>query len=153
MTLGIEIRQNKYTGETGIELGYTPNKISEYNYSAQEKRFQYIRNNFPGIYPEDPQNYSLKDHEMNLIDRVENVFSLYGTLGYTFNSRYTFTLNLRNDASNRFGKNTNNRFYPVLDGTYIKKNGFPGKNGLTKLHYAPLMVTKVTLSPTYPRIH
>lgn len=109
----ITFRQNKYTGETGIELGYTPNKISEYNYSAQEKRFQYIRNNFPGIYPEDPQNYSLKDHEMNLIDRVENVFSLYGTLGYTFNSRYTFTLNLRNDASNRFGKNTNNRFYPV----------------------------------------
>ena len=113
MTLGIEIRQNKYTGETGIELGYTPNKISEYNYSSQEKRFQYIRNNFPGIYPREPQNYSLKDHEMHLIDRVENVFSLYGTLGYTFNSLYTFTLNIRNDASNRFGKNTNNRFYPV----------------------------------------
>ena len=41
----------------------------------------------------------------------------------------------------------------VLDGTCTKKNGFPVKNGLTKLHYAPLMVTKVTLFPTYPRIH
>ena len=50
---------------------------------------------------------------MTLVDRVENTFSEYGTIGYTYDSRYTICINVRNDASNRFGEHTNNRFYPV----------------------------------------
>lgn len=50
---------------------------------------------------------------MKLVDRVENTFSEYGTIGYTYDSRYTICINVRNDASNRFGEHTNNRFYPV----------------------------------------
>lgn len=54
-----------------------------------------------------------ENNQLSLTDRVENILSMYGTIGYTYDSRYTFCLNLRNDASNRFGKNTNHRFYPV----------------------------------------
>lgn len=114
-TLGVEVRQNKYTGTTGLELGYDPKQKGyiSHDYSSQAERFQYIQEHFPNIVPLSPNNYTLNEHNLELTDRVENVFSLYSALGYTFDSRYTFTLNLRNDASNRFGKNTNNRFYPV----------------------------------------
>ena len=50
---------------------------------------------------------------MTLVDRIENTFSEYGTIGYTYDGRYTICINVRNDASNRFGEHTNNRFYPV----------------------------------------
>lgn len=40
--------------------------------------------------------------------------SFYATLGYSYASKYTLSFSFRQDASNKFGQNTNNRFNPVL---------------------------------------
>ena len=112
-TLGMEIRKNKYTGKQGIEWGYARSKNNTlvHDYSSAPERFRLVQDQFPGI--ELVKSSQQPEHDMTLIDRVENTFSLYGTIGYTYDSRYTLCINVRNDASNRFGEHTNNRFYPV----------------------------------------
>ena len=114
-TVGVEIRENKYTGKQGIEWGYErgKNKTFTHDYTSAAERFRSVQDYFPGTELAESYNTLPDDHDLTLIDRVENTFSLYGTIGYTYDSRYTLCINVRNDASNRFGERTNNRFYPV----------------------------------------
>lgn len=114
-TLGIETRKNKYDGKQGVEWGYVKGERSSllHNYRSPADKFQQMQEQFPGItLVESPDSPSSK-HDMTLVDRIENTFSEYGTIGYTYDGRYTICINVRNDASNRFGEHTNNRFYPV----------------------------------------
>ena len=53
-------------------------------------------------------------HSITLTDQIENYMSFYATLGYSYASKYTLSFSFRQDASNKFGQNTNNRFNPVL---------------------------------------
>lgn len=114
-TLGIETRKNKYDGKQGIEWGYVRGKRSTLlqDYRSPADKFQQVKEQFPGIELVESSDTPETEHDMTLVDRVENTFSEYGTIGYTYDSRYTVCINVRNDASNRFGKHTNNRFYPV----------------------------------------
>ncbi len=48
-----------------------------------------------------------------LSEQTNNFFSVFATLAYSLKNRYVFNFNVRNDASNRFGQNTNNRFDPT----------------------------------------
>lgn len=115
VALGTEIRKNKYTGQQGMEIGFSRRKNTQviHDYTSLEERFQQVQALFPGIRLTTNPNQAFPKHSTQLIDHVENTFSLYGMLGYTFDSRYTLCINVRNDASNRFGEHTNNRFYPV----------------------------------------
>ncbi|MEG0499740.1 MAG: SusC/RagA family TonB-linked outer membrane protein, partial [Rikenellaceae bacterium] len=45
---------------------------------------------------------------------TNNFVSLFATAAYTFKSRYVINANVRNDMSNRFGQDTNNRFDPTF---------------------------------------
>jgi len=44
---------------------------------------------------------------------TNNFFSVFATFAYSFMNRYVVNANIRNDASNRFGQDTNNRFDPT----------------------------------------
>ena len=114
-TLGVETRKNKYDGKQGIEWGYVRGKRNTllHDYRSTSDKFQQVQEQFPGIGLVESSDISQTEHDMKLVDRVENTFSEYGTIGYTYDSRYTICINVRNDASNRFGEHTNNRFYPV----------------------------------------
>ena len=114
-TLGVETRKNKYDGKQGIEWGYARGKRNTllHDYRSPSDKFQQVQEQFPGIGLVESSDISQTEHDMTLVDRVENTFSEYGTIGYTYDSRYTICINVRNDASNRFGEHTNNRFYPV----------------------------------------
>lgn len=115
VTLGAETRQNKYTGQSGTEWGYLPEKGKSFPEipDSQTERFRLMAALYPGYAPLAAYGDYTLTHETELTDHVENVLSFYGTAGYTYDSRYTACINVRNDASNRFGKHTNHRFYPV----------------------------------------
>lgn len=44
---------------------------------------------------------------------TNNFFSVFATFAYSYMNRYVVNANVRNDASNRFGQDTNNRFDPT----------------------------------------
>ena len=44
---------------------------------------------------------------------VTNYMSFYGTLAYSFMNRYVINMNVRSDASNRFGQDVNKQFDPT----------------------------------------
>lgn len=46
-------------------------------------------------------------------NKTDNYFSLFATAAYNFDSRFVVNFNIRNDASNRFGQDTNRRFDPT----------------------------------------
>lgn len=114
-TLGIETRKNKYDGKQGAEWGYVKGERNSllHDYRSPADKFQQMQEQFPGITLVESSDRPSSKHEMTLVDRIENTFSEYGTIGYTYDGRYTICINVRNDASNRFGEHTNNRFYPV----------------------------------------
>ena len=114
-TLGIETRKNKYDGKQGVEWGYVKGERNSllHDYRSPADKFQQMQEQFPGITLVESSDRPSSKHDITLVDRIENTFSEYGTIGYTYDGRYTICINVRNDASNRFGEHTNNRFYPV----------------------------------------
>lgn len=114
-TLGIETRKNKYDGKQGVEWGYVKGERNSllHDYRSPADKFQQMQEQFPGITLVESSDRPSSKHDMTLVDRIENTFSEYGIIGYTYDGRYTICINVRNDASNRFGEHTNNRFYPV----------------------------------------
>ena len=117
VALGHEVRGNSYIGQSGVEYGYMPNrgKSVDYNYSQQANR-DYILSIYPDCqYRETANVPAYQDrHSITLTDQIENYMSFYATLGYSYASKYTLSFSFRQDASNKFGQNTNNRFNPVL---------------------------------------
>ena len=47
------------------------------------------------------------------VNTTDNFFSVFATLAYSFKNRYVINANVRNDASNRFGQDTNHRIDPT----------------------------------------
>lgn len=117
IALGHEVRGNIYAGQKGLEYGYMPNrgKSVDYNYSQQGNK-DYVLNTYPDCGFRSVENipaYSSR-HSTSITDKTENNMSIYATLGYAYNSKYSISFSFRQDASNKFGQNTNNRFNPVL---------------------------------------
>ncbi len=46
-------------------------------------------------------------------ERTDNYLSYFGTIAYSWMNRYVVNANMRSDASNRFGQDTNHRFNPT----------------------------------------
>ena len=45
--------------------------------------------------------------------KTDNFLSFFGTFAYSLKNRYIANVTIRNDASNRFGQDANNRFDPT----------------------------------------
>lgn len=117
IALGHEIRGNSYIGQEGTEYGYMPNrgKSVDYNYSQQANK-DYVLSIYPDSKYSETVNVPTyaERHSMKLTDKIENYMSYYATVGYSYATKYTLSFSFRQDASNKFGQNTNNRFNPVL---------------------------------------
>ena len=115
LAIGHEIRSNVYTGQQGMEYGYMPDrgKSVDYDYSKQGN-LDYIKSIYPDCNVTDLNTPAFSQrHSISIIDKVENYMSFYGTIGYAYDTKYSFSFSMRNDASNRFGENTNHRFNPT----------------------------------------
>lgn len=94
-TLGIETRKNKYDGKQGVEWGYVKGERNSllHDYRSPADKFQQMQEQFPGITLVESSDRPSSKHDMTLVDRIENTFSEYGTIGYTYDGRYTICIN------------------------------------------------------------
>ena len=103
---GTEIRSNKYDGFASTEWGYFPDRGRSISYEYN-----------PGIISGGPTGASygssLTKHKAALTNPLANTFSMFATGAYSYKNRYILNMNIRTDASNRFGQQTNHRFLPV----------------------------------------
>jgi TonB-linked SusC/RagA family outer membrane protein len=99
---GGELRQVNTTGNANSLYGYDPNTLTFGNVDLTNTYPSYIAGNPEFI----PDNKSLTD--------IRNRFvSVFANGAYTYDSKYTFSVSARRDASNLFGVNTNNKWNPL----------------------------------------
>ncbi|SDF26574.1 TonB-linked outer membrane protein, SusC/RagA family [Mucilaginibacter pineti] len=101
--IGAEVRQLSNTGYTRNSLGYN----NEFGTATESLDFHdYLLVN--------PTGYNIIPSPGGNINGSTNRFiSYYSNLGYTYDSKYTFTLSGRKDGSNIFGVKTNDRITPL----------------------------------------
>lgn len=106
-TVGTEFRHNGYDISKTFRLGYLPDRgMSFYNPD---------RNEFPKYYDDLAQG---RFSPLTLSNKIDRLASIYGILIYSFKNRYTFNFNLRNDGSNRFGREISEQFLPTFSGAF-----------------------------------
>jgi len=107
MMLGIEASSTHYTGDTGTQYGYMRDR---------GKSFAQVPLTITA-YGSTMENSILKDAPLpTIIDRKTNSMGTYFTLNYAYDNRYVANLSVRFDASNRFGRSTNENFNPAWAG-------------------------------------
>ncbi len=103
VSLGGELSSTQYTGLSQTHRCYLPDrgklispvdKLSEY-----PKFLEWLSTN--------PLARGV------LKDQLTNMVSGYGTLSYSFDNRYIFNVNMRIDASNKFGDQANKKLLPI----------------------------------------
>jgi TonB-linked SusC/RagA family outer membrane protein len=99
---GAELRQINTTSNTNSLYGYDPNTLTFGNVDLTNTYTTYVTGTSIFI----PDNKSLT--------AIRNRFvSVFANAAYTYDSKYTFSLSARRDASNLFGVNTNNKWNPL----------------------------------------
>ncbi|CAN5430481.1 SusC/RagA family TonB-linked outer membrane protein [soil metagenome] len=99
---GAELRQINTSGSTSSLYGYDPNTLTFGNVDLTNTYPTYVSGASIFI----PDNKSLT--------AIRNRFvSVFANAAYTYDSKYTFSLSARRDASNLFGVNTNNKWNPL----------------------------------------
>ncbi|MBO9633887.1 MAG: SusC/RagA family TonB-linked outer membrane protein [Chitinophagaceae bacterium] len=98
---GMELRSNEYKGTATKNYGYFPDRgdVIDYDYSI-------VHNNLA-------TDQMINKYYNRRTNGLTNFVSYFGSLTYSFNRKYTFNFNGRNDASNRFGQFSNAGFNPV----------------------------------------
>lgn len=108
--IGTEIRSTTGKGLNNIVYGYVPDRGERIVAPTTPEEFQPIgTSSFTG-WGLLGQMYSSGWKKTNT---TNNFFSVFATFAYSFMNRYVVNANVRNDASNRFGQDTNNRFDPT----------------------------------------
>jgi len=107
MMLGIEASSTHYTGNTATQYGYLRDRGKSF---AQVPLT--ITSGTTTM-----ENSILKQAPLPTItDRKINTMGTYFTLNYAYDNRYVANLSVRFDASNRFGRSTNENFNPAWAG-------------------------------------
>ena len=104
-TLGFELRSSKYNGYDEVMYGYIPDRGHTFSLPP----LTVLKGN--GEYVENSIYNSIQN---DVTDKIVNYMSAYFMAGYSYKERYTISGSIRNDASNRFGQNTNAKFLPVF---------------------------------------
>lgn len=106
MMLGLEASSVHYTGNTAIQYGYLPER---------GKSFAQIPTTITA-YGSTAANPLLLTTLPTVTDRKTNTMGAYFTLNYAYDNRYVVNFSVRMDASNRFGRSTNENFNPAWAG-------------------------------------
>lgn len=102
---GVELRSNKYDGNDQTVYGYLPNRgksIVSPPLTIVDAAGSNIIN---PIY--------INDYKNTITDTRANAGSYFAAGNYTYDRRYTLSLSVRGDGSNRFGQDTRGRFKPI----------------------------------------
>lgn len=108
--IGMELRSTTGKGINNTLWGYVPDRGERIVAPTTPENFQPIgTSSFKGwgILNE------MYTGRWKKTDNTDNFFSLFATFAYSFKNRYVVNANVRNDASNRFGQDTNKRFDPT----------------------------------------
>lgn len=168
--IGMELRSstNKSLGHT--MWGYAPDRGEVILRPTTLSDFQPITGSGQSGWGILEELYSGHWSKTNVTD---NYLSFFATFAYSFMNRYVVNANVRNDASNRFGQDTNHRFDPTYsfgfswrasEEEFIKKHlkwitdlniratyGIQG-NALTRLS-PDLILTQGTVKEVYNRYY
>ena len=108
--LGVEIRSSKSTSKGNTVWGYVPERGSILVSPTLPENFKPIGSDVSigwGALA------SLYNGGWSKISTTTNYMSFFATLAYSIHNRYVFNVNVRSDASNRFGQDVNKQFDPT----------------------------------------
>lgn len=121
-----ELSSTKYRGATGWKaIGYVQNQgygfvnLGGIGPTTSEKEIDNVIYRYYD-YSKSFENYGYQramiesiNKSPSIVRSTSNTMSFIGIFTYSYDNRYIFNFNLRNDGSNRFGKYETNRFRPV----------------------------------------
>lgn len=107
-SLGYEMRSSKYDGYNETIFGYIPDR----GHTFSRPPLTVLGGG--SIDAKMERNSIYEDESNSVTDRLSNYISGYMTAGYSYKERYIISGNIRSDASNRFGQDSNAKFLPVF---------------------------------------
>ena len=108
--LGLEVRSSSVKNNVNTVYGYVPERGEKLIRPTIPGNFEPLKNSKPtdwGILED------LYRTSWNRTKNTDNFLSFFTTIAYSLKNRYVFNFSLRNDASNRFGQDVNNRLDPT----------------------------------------
>jgi len=106
--LGVEMSSKKYDGNSSVAYGYLLYRGKSFTQVPVT-----LTNPVSGaIYA----NTQIEKFYNQITDRLTNNMGVYMTINYAYDNRYVLNFSVRNDASNRFGRYSNENFNPVYAG-------------------------------------
>ena len=108
--LGIEVRSSESTSEGNTVWGYVPERGSILVSPTLPENFKPIGSDVSVGWGALAQLYR---GGWNKLSTTTNYMSFFATVAYSFKNRYVVNINVRSDASNRFGQDVNKQFDPT----------------------------------------
>ena len=108
--VGLEVRSSKNVNVCNTVWGYVPDRgeqIMEPTPLNKLEPINYAKPGDLGIFQ------GLYQGSWKKTNKTDNFFSVFATLAYSLKNKYVLNVNMRNDVSNRFGQDINNRFDPT----------------------------------------
>lgn len=108
--LGMEIRSSSVKNGENRVYGYVPDRGEKLVKPTPPEDFEPLSGSFSdwGIL-----SNLYRDRDWRRTKNTENYVSYFATVAYSLKNRYVFNFSVRNDESNRFGQDANNRFDPT----------------------------------------
>ena len=108
--LGMEVRSSESTSEGNTVWGYVPERGSILVSPTLPENFKPIGSDVSIGWGALAQLYN---GAWNKMSTTTNYMSFFATVAYAFKNRYVVNVNIRSDASNRFGQDVNKQFDPT----------------------------------------
>lgn len=108
--VGMELRSSTGNGLSNTVWGYVPDRGERIVAPTRPEDFVPIGGNSSTGWGILDAMYNGRWKKTNT---TNNFFSVFATAAYSFKNRYVVNANVRNDASNRFGQDANNRLDPT----------------------------------------
>ena len=107
---GMEVRSTKGESTGNTVWGYVPERGQKLVSPTLPENFQPIGSDVSIGWG---ALWTLYEGAWSKTSTVTNYMSFYGIVAYSFKNRYVFNMNVRSDASNRFGQDVNKQFDPT----------------------------------------
>ena len=110
---GLELRSNENESNHNTVWGYVPERGEIIVSPTKPADLVPIGTNAPVNWGALNEIYYSNTGGWSSNHMTYNYLSYFGTLAYSFDNRYVFNANFRQDASNRFGQDSNHKFNPT----------------------------------------
>ena len=114
LSIGSEIRSDRYEGLAATRYGYLP----EFGRKFADVPARIYVGTVGGVDQFSDNNLVGTASQSSITDRKLNYLSFFATAAYNLDGKYVWNGSIRSDASNRFGQNEKYRFLPVYSGGF-----------------------------------